>query len=55
MRPDLVMRSTLPVVMAGIVGLYGVITDVAIMLTRTTIAIYLCETDPSSSLIASCS
>lgn len=35
MRPDLVMRSTLPVVMAGIVGLYGVITDVAIMLTRT--------------------
>lgn len=32
MRPDLMMRSTLPVIMAGIVALYGVIIDIVIML-----------------------
>lgn len=31
MRPDLMMRSAIPVIMAGIVGLYGVIIDVFIL------------------------
>ena len=30
MRPDLVMRSVIPVVMAGILGIYGLITSVII-------------------------
>lgn len=33
MRPDLVMRNVIPVVMAGIVGLYGVIIDVFIYMS----------------------
>merc|ERR1712149_76658 len=30
MRPDLVMRSIIPVVMAGVLGIYGLITAVII-------------------------
>ena len=30
MRPDLVMRSLIPVVMAGVLGIYGLITSVII-------------------------
>merc|ERR550519_1995197 len=30
MRPDLIMRSIIPVVMAGVVGIYGLITAVII-------------------------
>merc|ERR1719281_507589 len=30
MRPDMVIRSVLPVVMAGILGIYGLITAVII-------------------------
>ena len=28
MRPDLIMRSIIPVVMAGVLGIYGLITAV---------------------------
>merc|ERR1719158_1714786 len=30
MRPDMVMRSIIPVVMAGVLGIYGLITAVII-------------------------
>merc|ERR1711874_224327 len=30
MRPDMVMRSIIPVVMAGVLGIYGLITSVII-------------------------
>ena len=30
-KPELVIRSSLPIIMAGIVGLYGVITDIVII------------------------
>merc|ERR1719341_817809 len=30
MRPDLIMRSIIPVVMAGVLGIYGLITSVII-------------------------
>merc|ERR1719371_120261 len=30
MRPDLIMRSIIPVVMAGVLGIYGLITAVII-------------------------
>ncbi len=31
MHPDLIMRSVLPIIMAGIVGLYGLIVDVMLI------------------------
>merc|ERR1711937_960720 len=31
MRPDMVMRSIIPVVMAGVLGIYGLISSVIIM------------------------
>lgn len=34
MRPDLMMRCSLPVVMAGIVGLYGLITNIIMISSR---------------------
>lgn len=30
MRPDLVMRSIIPVIMAGILGIYGLIISIVI-------------------------
>ena len=30
MRPDLIMRSILPVIMAGILGIYGLIISIVI-------------------------
>ena len=32
MRPDMVMRSIIPVVMAGVLGIYGLITAVSVPL-----------------------
>lgn len=34
LRPDLMVRCSLPVIMAGLVALYGVITDIVIILNR---------------------
>lgn len=31
MRPELVMRALLPVVMAGIIGIYGLIVDMVLL------------------------
>jgi V-type H+-transporting ATPase proteolipid subunit len=35
MRPDLIMKSVIPVVMAGIVGIYGLVVSVVIANTVT--------------------
>merc|ERR1711912_169592 len=40
MRPDMVMRSIIPVVMAGVLGIYGLITAVIIQGKFTDIATY---------------
>jgi len=40
MRPDLIMRSIIPVVMAGVLGIYGLITAVIINSKFTTPAEY---------------
>merc|ERR1719265_497038 len=40
MRPDMVMRSIIPVVMAGVLGIYGLITAVIIQGKFTNIATY---------------
>lgn len=31
MRPDLIMKSVIPVVMAGIIGIYGLVVSVVIV------------------------
>merc|ERR1712179_588929 len=43
MRPDMVMRSIIPVVMAGVLGIYGLITAVIIngkFVAPTTYSVY---------------
>merc|ERR1712007_369484 len=42
MRPDLVMRSIVPVIMAGVLGIYGLITGILIndKITASTYSAY---------------